>query len=121
MIFQGFGLGLTFTPVMTAAFRALRHDQINDASPQLNIIMRVGGSISTAILTVVLQANLIRAGSSPSAQADAFCTAFWWVLGFIAVAVVSTIALIAIERRQTFDPTENEGALPAVPLASEVE
>ncbi len=122
MTFQGFGLGLTFTPVMTAAFRALRPDQINDASPQLNIIMRVGGSISTAILTVVLQANLIRAGSSPSAQANAFGTTFWWVLGFIAVAVISTIALIAIERRQTFDPAGRaDAALPAVPLAAEVE
>jgi hypothetical protein len=32
MSLQGFGMGLTFTPVMTAAFRALRPDQVNDAS-----------------------------------------------------------------------------------------
>jgi EmrB/QacA subfamily drug resistance transporter len=122
MTFQGFGLGLTFTPVMTAAFRALHPDQVNDASPQLNIIMRVGGSISTAILTVVLQSNLTRAGRSASAQADAFATTFWWVLGFIAVAVISTIALIAAERREESDPAGQAGAtMPAVPLGMEME
>jgi EmrB/QacA subfamily drug resistance transporter len=122
MSLQGFGMGLTFTPVMTAAFRALRPDQVNDASPQLNIIMRVGGSISTAILTVVLQQHLIRAGRSASAQAGAFGTTFWWVLGFTAVAVISTFALMAIERRQALDsPGRADLPLPAAPLATELE
>jgi EmrB/QacA subfamily drug resistance transporter len=122
MSLQGFGMGLTFTPVMTAAFRALRPDQVNDASPQLNIIMRVGGSISTAILTVVLQQNLIRAGRSASAQASAFGTAFWWVLGFTAVALISTFALMAIERRQAVgSPGRADVHLAAAPLATEVE
>jgi EmrB/QacA subfamily drug resistance transporter len=122
MSLQGFGMGLTFTPVMTAAFRALRSDQVNDASPQLNIIMRVGGSISTAILTVVLQQNLTRAGKSASAQARAFGTTFWWVLGFTAVAVISTFALMAIERRQPFDSAGRADLpLAAAPLATELE
>jgi EmrB/QacA subfamily drug resistance transporter len=122
MVFQGFGLGLTFTPVMTAAFRALRPEQVNYSSPQLNIIMRVGGSISTAILTVVLQANLTRARGLPAAQASAFATTFWWVLGFIAVAVISTVALMAIERRQALDSAGgSQTSLAAAPLATEIE
>jgi EmrB/QacA subfamily drug resistance transporter len=122
MVMQGFGLGLTFTPVMTAAFRALRPSQVNDASPQLNILMRVGGSISTAIFTVVLQQNLTRAGRSPAAQAGAFGTTFWWVLGFTAVAVIPTVILMAIERRQAPGPDEPvEHPLDAVPLVPEME
>jgi EmrB/QacA subfamily drug resistance transporter len=100
MLVQGFGFGLVFTPAMTAAFRALRPSQINDASPQLNIIMRVGGSLGTAILTVILQHHLIAAGPSLSAQANAFASTFWWVLGFSFIAVIPTIALMVIERRQ---------------------
>jgi EmrB/QacA subfamily drug resistance transporter len=122
MVMQGFGLGLTFTPVMTAAFRALRPSQVNDASPQLNILMRVGGSISTAIFTVVLQQNLTRAGRSPTAQASAFGTTFWWVLGFTAVAVIPTVVLMAIERRQGLgSPEPLEPPLEAVPLVPEME
>ena len=38
---------------MTAAFAALSHDQIHDASPQLNVIQRIGGSLGTAIVALV--------------------------------------------------------------------
>jgi hypothetical protein len=100
MVFQGIGMGMSFTPAMTAAFRALRPAQVNDASTQLNILMRVGGSIGTAILTVVLQQQLTAAGRTASAQASAFASTFWWVIVVSAVAVIPTIALIFIERRQ---------------------
>ncbi len=100
MVLQGIGMGMSFTPAMSAAFRALRPAQVNDASTQLNILMRVGGSIGTAILTVVLQQQLTAAGRSPSAQAAAFASTFWWVIAVSALAVIPTIALIFIERRQ---------------------
>ena len=45
-------------PAMTAAFSPLNHDQVNDASPQLNVIQRVGGSLGTAVIAVVLQNKL---------------------------------------------------------------
>ena len=99
MLISGFGLGLATMPAMTAAFRSLRPDQINDAPPQLNILMRVGGSIGTAILTVVLQSHLTHAGRSVSAQASAFASTFWWVLAFIAIAVLPTTILIAVDRQ----------------------
>jgi hypothetical protein len=98
MAVSGFGLGLATTPAMTAAYRALRPSQINDASPQLNIVLRVGGSVGTAILTVVLQHHLTRAGSSLSAQAHAFGSTFWWVVGVIAVALIPTLTLMLWER-----------------------
>jgi EmrB/QacA subfamily drug resistance transporter len=100
LVFQGIGMGMSFTPAMTAAFRALRPAQVNDASTQLNILMRVGGSIGTAILTVILQQHLTHAGRTAAAQAGAFASTFWWVIAISSVAVVPTIALIFIERRR---------------------
>jgi EmrB/QacA subfamily drug resistance transporter len=100
MVIGGFGLGLGTTPAMTAAYRTLRPAQINDAAPQLNIIMRVGGSIGTAILTVVLQSHLIRAGRSVAAQAHAFGSSFWWVFAVTAAALLPPAALIVAERRE---------------------
>jgi EmrB/QacA subfamily drug resistance transporter len=100
MLIGGFGIGLATMPVMTTAYRSLRPQQINDATPQLNIIIRVGGSIGTALLTVVLQQQLDQAGSSLPAQAAAFGTTFWWLFGLTAVAVVPTGVLVLMERRQ---------------------
>jgi EmrB/QacA subfamily drug resistance transporter len=101
MALSGFGLGLATTPAMTAAYRALRPSQIHDASPQLNIVLRVGGSVGTGILTVVLQQHLTKAGSSLSAQAHAFGSTFWWVVGVIGVAVIPTVMLMWVERPWT--------------------
>ena len=58
MIVRGFGIGMSMMPSMTAAYAVLRPDQINDATPQLNVLQRVGGSIGTAILTVVLSSGI---------------------------------------------------------------
>ena len=118
MFISGFGLGLATTPAMTAAFRSLRPDQINDAPPQLNILMRVGGSIGTAILTVVLQSHLTHAGRSLSAQASAFASTFWWVLAFIAIAVLPTTILIAVDRQTAQQDSSHDqphdGTRPAI-------
>ena len=51
----GVGIGLSFMPAMTAAFASLRTDQLSDATPQMNVLQRVGGAIGTAVLAVVLQ------------------------------------------------------------------
>ena len=51
---RGTGIGLAFMPAFVAALAALERRQLPDASPQLNVLMRVGGSIGTAVLAVVL-------------------------------------------------------------------
>jgi EmrB/QacA subfamily drug resistance transporter len=98
MLCRGLGVGLSSMPAMTAAYRALTPSQINDATPQLNVIQRIGGSIGTAILTVILQGRLTHAGSSLTGQAHAFDTSFAWVLGVTVVASLPTILLWRIER-----------------------
>jgi EmrB/QacA subfamily drug resistance transporter len=121
MVFQGMGMGMSFTPAMTAAFRALRPAQVNDASTQLNILMRVGGSIGTAILTVILQQNLTQAGRGAAAQASAFASTFSWVIAITAVTVIPTIALIVIERRQARVPSGPADVTEPAPHLTQVE
>jgi EmrB/QacA subfamily drug resistance transporter len=101
MVVRGFGIGMSFMPAMTAAFAVLRPDQVNDASPQLNTLQRVGGSIGTAILTVVLQGKLDAAGATPApaAAASAFGSTYWWVLAVTLAALVPAAVLTLVERR----------------------
>jgi EmrB/QacA subfamily drug resistance transporter len=97
MVIRGLGLGLSMMPAMTAAYKFLRPDQINDATPQLNVLQRVGGSIGVAILTVVLQNRLDQA-HSVAAQGAAFGDTFWWVMAITVVAIIPILLLIRLER-----------------------
>jgi len=99
MVFRGFGIGMSMMPAMTAAYATLRPAQVNDAAPQLNVLQRVGGSIGTAILTVVLQ-NGISANTAPAIAAS-FAHTYWWVVAISAAALAPTILLALIERRRS--------------------
>jgi EmrB/QacA subfamily drug resistance transporter len=100
MIFRGFGIGMSMMPTMTAAFSVLRRDQVTDATPQLTVLQRVGGSLGTAVFSVVLQSGIDDGGArpSPAAVANAFGSTYWWVLGVAVVALVPTIILTMVER-----------------------
>jgi len=93
---RGLGIGLSFMPTMTAAFAALRTDQLSDATPQMNVLQRLGGAIGTAVLAVVLQRAGAHAHSS-AALAGAFDTAYWWSLGMAALALIPCIVLLRAE------------------------
>ncbi|HXP36488.1 MAG TPA: DHA2 family efflux MFS transporter permease subunit, partial [Solirubrobacteraceae bacterium] len=74
LLLRGVGIGFSFMPAMTAAFAALRPDQLSDATPQLNVLQRIGGAIGTAVLAVVLQRATGHATSKP---VGAFQDAYW--------------------------------------------
>jgi EmrB/QacA subfamily drug resistance transporter len=97
MFVRGLGVGLAFLPVMSAAFAALRPSELADATPQLNVLQRVGGSIGTAVLAVVLQ-RALTGTHGVDAAAGAYGTAFWWSLGLTALAIVPCIVLVRAER-----------------------
>jgi MFS family permease len=97
MFARGLGIGLAFLPVMSAAFATLHPSELADATPQLNVLQRVGGSIGTAVLAVVLQRALIGT-HGVAAAASAYGTAFWWSLGLTALAIVPCILLARAER-----------------------
>jgi hypothetical protein len=91
-------------PAMTAAFSPLSHDQVHDASPQLNVIQRVGGSLGTAIIAVVLQTKLAALSAhgrvaSASATAQAFNETYRWVVLMLVLAIIPATVLWRVERR----------------------
>jgi MFS family permease len=97
MFLRGTGIGFAFMPAMAAAFAALERSELSDATPQLNVLQRVGGSIGTATLAVVLQRSLVGA-LTPAAQASAYGTAFLFSAGITALAIVPCIILVRAER-----------------------
>jgi EmrB/QacA subfamily drug resistance transporter len=118
---RGIGIGFAFVPAMAVAFAALRPEELSDATPQMNVLQRVGGSIGTAVLAVVLQRAIISAGRPPTAAgvAGAYATAFWWSLGIAAVAIVPCVLLTVAERRIRAErrlPVAEEARLETVAL-----
>jgi MFS family permease len=101
MFLRGIGIGFAFMPAMAAAFAALKPKELSDATPQMNVLQRLGGSIGTAVLAVVLQRALISAHHplTPDGMAGAYSTAFWWSLGITVVAIVPSIVLLRAERQ----------------------
>lgn len=118
MIFRGFGIGMSMMPSMTAAFSVLRPDQVNHATPQLNVVQRVGGSIGTAILSVALESRIrdAGAGATPAAVADAFGETYVIVLVVTLVALLPTLLLTVVERRARQQHTAHE-----IPLETKIE
>ena len=53
MFLRGVGIGFAFMPAMAAAFASL-NGRAGRATPQMNVLQRLGGSIGTAVLAVVL-------------------------------------------------------------------
>jgi EmrB/QacA subfamily drug resistance transporter len=115
---MGLGMGATMMPAMSAAFGAMRHDEVPRATSALNVIQRVGGSIGVAVLSVILthaltdnlsslapggkiSGGLEAAQSIPaSAQAqvaplisDAFGQTYWWALGMVVVMTIPSLFL----------------------------
>jgi hypothetical protein len=124
MLVRGIGIGFAFMPAFVAAFAALERHELPDAAPQLNVLMRVGGSIGTAVLAVVLERAILAAGHAPSAAASAgaFGSAFWWSLGISAAPLAPCVALMRAERsvRRSRRAAPPGGSLPAEPPLAEV-
>jgi EmrB/QacA subfamily drug resistance transporter len=117
LVIRGIGLGGAMMPAMAAAYATLQPAEVPRATSALNAIQRVGGSIGTALLAVVLQheitsqltgaapsgggiASVSSAASAPAGPlATAFAHTFWWALGLSLVAVVPAAILAILEAR----------------------
>jgi EmrB/QacA subfamily drug resistance transporter len=130
---RGIGLGATMMPAMAAAYATLETNQVPRATPMLNVLQRVGGSIGVAVLTVVLEnslaSNLGRAGAGGGADgavggalpdavrtrfadplAEAFAHAYVWSLAGIMLALVPALVLMREERRARRAAAEHPSA-----------
>jgi EmrB/QacA subfamily drug resistance transporter len=97
MFVRGMGIGFAFMPAMSAAFASLDRSELPDATPQLNVLQRVGGSIGTAVLAVVLQRELAGAHTL-SAAASGYGVAFWVSAAMTALAIIPCVILLRAER-----------------------
>jgi EmrB/QacA subfamily drug resistance transporter len=123
---RGVGLGGTMMPAMAAAYATLERSDVPRATPMLNVLQRVGGSLGVAVLTVVLENQLQSqvagatggrgipgggdgavGGTLPNAVRErlvdplgaAFAHAYTWSLVGILVALVPALLLMREERR----------------------
>jgi EmrB/QacA subfamily drug resistance transporter len=129
LFIRGFGIAGIGMPAMAAAFASLQHHQIDDASPQLNILQRVGGSLGTAVLVVILQHQLnvaaAASGGHPTheAMAQAFGDAYWWTFAILLASAIPALVLWKNERinRARRDLTAGrEDEASAVAMAAEL-
>jgi len=95
---RGIGVGATMMPAMAAAYAVLDHAAVPRATSALNVIQRVGGSIGTALLAVVLQHQLAGA-RTPSAVVHGFGHTFWWSIGLTALAALPALVLVRVTSR----------------------
>ena len=88
LVVRGFGLGLVFIPLMSVAFLGLDRAEVPHASIVTRVAQQIGGSVGVALLAVIL-ANAAGVGSA----VGGFQVAFWWAVGFTAVALVIALVL----------------------------
>jgi EmrB/QacA subfamily drug resistance transporter len=97
LVIRGLSIGFSFMPAMTAAFSVMRPDQLSDATPQLNVVMRLGSAIGVAVLAVVLQRASVHAHGSV-ALGHAFAHTYWWGLGIAVLSLLPCLVLLKAER-----------------------
>jgi EmrB/QacA subfamily drug resistance transporter len=100
LLVRGWGMGGSLVPALAAAYAQLRKEDISDATPQLNVLQRVGGAIGATVLTIALASTLPETGATPAQTAAAFNHAFAWALGIALLALVPALALANIDRRR---------------------
>jgi EmrB/QacA subfamily drug resistance transporter len=119
MFVRGLGFGSTMMPSMAAAYATLAPKDIAHATPQLNVMQRLGGAVGAALLATILQSNLNDAtggqaarvgegGASAGAQippqmidalGHAFGDTFWWVLGGTILVLIPAALLARVEHQ----------------------
>jgi len=125
LVLRGIGIGSAMMPAMAAAYATLTYADVPRATSALNVLQRVGGSLGTALLAVVLQHQIVTqlaaagAGAGSGAGggvlqrvpedvrlkiaepvAAAFGNTFWWAVGMSAVAIIPTAILALSQRRE---------------------
>jgi MFS family permease len=95
LVARGIGMGFIMAPLMAAAYRTLSTEAVARATTTMNIVMRVGGAVGTAVFAVLLQHELgAGAGAGAGANAaHAFGVTFWWNLGATALVALAALAL----------------------------
>jgi hypothetical protein len=117
-------------PAMAAAYQTLSRNRVPRATTAINIVQRVGGSLGTALVAVVLehQISVQVQGAAPGLSgvsgatpmervrnaeplSVAFGHTFWWVLGLTAVALVPALLLPRRPAEEAAPPGQEDALL----------
>ncbi len=118
MVARGIGMGFTMMPAMTAAYALLSEGEIADATPQLNVLQRIGGSIGTAFLAVILtrstaaQLNAHPGGDRLALMAAAYQHTYWFAVATTALAIAPALLLWVLEHRRPTAATRSVAPTP---------
>ena len=117
LVVRGAGLGGVTIPIMAAAYLGLQREDVPHASIATRITQQIGGSFGTAVMAMILQAQLVAHATSAGGRSAAFDGAFWWSLGLTVVAAVPALLLpgrararavqgrvVALERPESGEP-----------------
>ncbi|POX38834.1 MFS transporter [Streptomyces sp. Ru73] len=85
---RGVGLGAITPPNVAATYTSVQRSQVPAATSARTVLNRIGGSLGTAVLAVLLQNALSGAGDGPAGVRDAYTHTFWWALAFSALTLV---------------------------------
>ena len=99
LVFRGFGLGGSMMPAMAAAYATLERHQVPRATPMLNVLQRVGGSLGVAIFTVILENGIEDRAAHHHGPAGAFAHTYLWAVLAGLVALVPALLLRREEAR----------------------
>ncbi|MER7244404.1 DHA2 family efflux MFS transporter permease subunit [Kribbella sp. NPDC000426] len=86
---RGAGIGATMAPGMATVYGSVERHEAPRAASALNVMNRVGGSIGTAVLALILQAQLGRHTGHPAA---AYGATFAWALALSVLPVLPALA-----------------------------
>ena len=89
LLLRGVGLGTTMAPGIATVYASVERHEAPRAASALNVLNRIGGSLGTAVLVVVLQGALARDGDA----SRAFGEAFSWALALNVLSLVPAALL----------------------------
>jgi EmrB/QacA subfamily drug resistance transporter len=112
---MGLGMGGTMMPIMTSALKSLSNAEVARGSTLVNIVQQIGGSIGTAVLSVVLTNQLTATPSGPveplEFMADGFGTTF--TVAFVLI-LLALIPVSFLPRKKEESPLLDGHAAPPV-------
>ncbi|MBN1092845.1 MFS transporter [Blastococcus sp. TML/M2B] len=113
---MGLGMGGTMMPIMTSALKSLTNAEVARGSTLMNIVQQIGGSIGTAVLSVVLtnqlQSRLPGAEDPLEAMAAGFGTTFTVAFVLVLVALVP-VAFLPRKKEESHLLDDEDGAVAA--------
>lgn len=85
---RGVGLGAVVPPNVAATYTSVDRSQAPAATSARTVLNRVGGSVGTAVLAVILQSALAHAEAHGAGAASAYAHTFRWALAFGALTLL---------------------------------